>query len=460
MRIYVPDYVKDVMKVLKQRGYQAYVVGGAVRDQLLRLKPNDYDIATNARPWEVKEIFSKIGWTVAPVGEEYGVILVVHPAKRVGIEVTTFRSEIYLEPGNRRRMVAKFADTLEDDVKRRDFTINGLASDMDGNIVDYVGGVEDIKRGIVRFIGVPEDRIREDPLRMLRAVRFASTLNFSLDDRSLEAIRSMHEWINYVSWERVGEEIMKTAKKGGISRFTLLLWESNLWMEILPELKEMNETKHGVGYTHYGETVFEHTINVLNRLDKMNTPPEVRLAGLLHDIGKPYTVKKNQNGKVSFIGHERVGAEISERVLRKWRLPRRTVSTVASLVRHHMVPVNMSHTLNPVNMASRVISRYGPRIGIRLLILAYADTGDQKFLVSLQHARKMLSTPKPLVDGRTIMELYGVHPGPEVGKIKEELYNLQLRLNLKTKNEVINAGCKILKLCGKRSRDRKAVRNG
>ena len=437
------------MKVLEQRGYQAYVVGGAVRDQLLGLKPNDYDIATNARPWEVKEVFSGIGWSVAPVGEEYGVVMVIHPLKRVGIEVTTFRSEIYLEPGNRRRMVARFADTLEEDVERRDFTINGLASDTDGNIVDYVGGVEDIKRGIVRFIGVPEDRIREDPLRMLRAIRFASTLNFTLDNRSLEAIRNMHEWINYVSCERVGEEIMKTAKKGGVSRFTILLWKSNLWIEILPELKEMNETRHGVGYTHYGETVFEHTVNVLNILDKMNTPPEVRLAGLLHDIGKPATIKKYPNGKVSFIGHEKIGAEISERILRKWRLPRRTISTVVTLVRHHMVPVNMSRTLKPANIASRIISKYGPRIGIKLLILAYADTRDSKLLESIKYIRKMSSTPKPLVDGRTIMELYDVRPGPEVGKIKEELYNLQLRLNLKTKNDVIREACRVLKLCAK-----------
>ncbi len=307
----IPRDVLDALLILSSR-FKAYLVGGCVRDLLLGSNPEDYDIATNVRPQQVLELFRELGWITVPKGIEYGVVSVVHPQTRREIEIATFRKEFYARDFDRRSAVVEFSDDLRDDVVRRDFTVNALAMDVHGNVVDYVGGLRDLEDGIIRFVGNPLERIREDPLRMLRAIRLAAKLGFKIEPRTLNAIQQNAELLRYVSWERIGEEIRKAAKTPRFAMFVKLLYESKLYRYAMPELEDMARCRHpSDGSPHRGETVLEHTINVIEQLDRWKADWVTKIAALLHDVGKPRCAQII-GGKLVFWRHEVVGAEIAE----------------------------------------------------------------------------------------------------------------------------------------------------
>ncbi len=446
----IPFDVREAMDILRRHGYEAYLVGGCVRDLILGIEPNDYDVVTNARPEEVLTIFERLGWIVVPKGIEYGVVSVVNPVTRREIEIATYRKEFYAQEFNRRSAVVEFANSLAEDVARRDFTINALAMDENGDVIDYVGGLEDLKKGIIRFVGNPDERIREDPLRMLRALRFAAKLGFRIDPKTLEAIKRNTELIKYVSWERIGDEIVKAAKTNHFALFVKLLYETGLYKYILPELGEMARTRHGFGEHHRGETVLEHTLEVLERLDKMHADYVTKLAALLHDVAKPIT-RREMGGKVTFYGHEVAGAKLAEKILRRWRRPSKLIEEVKEIIRAHMEPLTMAKQgLDARKIAAKLVAKHG-KLAINILELAMADAPEYAKLFSeaIRYAKEMLSKPKPLVSGYEVMKLYGVKPGPEVGKIKNALYEIQLRYGLKSKKEVIERACKELGICPK-----------
>jgi len=454
----IPGDVVETAAVLDREAGDPHLVGGAVRDLILGLEPSDYDIATRLRPHEVMALFEGLGWRVVPKGVEYGVVSVIHPETRREIEIATFRKEWYGEPGNRRNVAIVYSDRIEDDLARRDFTINAMAVSMSrgrfGELVDPFGGMEDLRRGIIRFVGRPEERIREDPLRSLRAVRFAAKLGYEIDTSSMEAIRRLGKWILNVSRERWGEEIRKASGAPRFARFIRLMVDTSLHKFILPELDDLMETYHGVGYHHRGESVYEHTLEALSRADAVyewglvrgEDAVVLRLAVLFHDFGKPDTWSQTCTAslcRVQFIGHERVSAEKAQEVIvNRWRLPWSIARRVSAIIRAHHAPLQMPSE----RLAEALTARYGD-IAYLLALHAYADTGEKHYLTVADEVKRLQSRPKPLLNGRDVMGIYGLKPGPWVGAAKQILYMVQLATGAASKETVVARACDLGILC-------------
>ena len=449
----LPGHVLRVLETLEKAGYEAYVVGGAVRDILLGLEPSDYDVATSARPGEILELFSRLGWRTVPKGIRYGVVSVVDPETREEIEVATFRREYYPLDYARRVVRVEYADSIYEDLSRRDFTVNAMAMDSSGDVVDSFGGIEDLRRGVVRFVGEPSERIREDPLRMLRAARFAARLGFRIDEESLEAIRENHWKLRFVSRERIGVEVFKAMSGKEPWRFPGILYETMLYRVAYPHLGPMAAARHDSRRQHYGETVLEHTADVMRRLAGTGrAAPGLMLAAMLHDVGKPFTAR-SAGGRVTFHLHEVVGARIATAmVLAHWRLPRRLASFVQAVVKLHHVPLALLDALRDTRRAAaRLLSRYW-ELAEPLALHAYADTGDEAYLRLLREVEEMKTRhASRILTGHDVMAIYGIRPGPEVGRVLRLAQELALRRRLKTKEEVVEALCEEHGICPARA---------
>ena len=328
------DTAARIVRRLQTAGHEAYLVGGCVRDIFLGVAPEDYDIVTSARPEEVQALFDR----TIPVGISFGVILVVEEGRN--FEVATYRAEEDYDDGRRPSRV-RFASAAED-VRRRDFTINGLLMDtVTGEVVDCVGGRKDIEERIIRTIGEPGLRFAEDHLRMLRAVRFAANLNFSLDPPTRAAIGEHAREIRRISAERVRDELNSLLTHGGARRGMELLADTRLLREILPEVAAVHGVQQPPIYHPEGD-VWVHILAMLELLPLTDGKADARLAWgvVLHDTGKAVTRSEDASG-VHFYGHVRRGAEIAESILRRLRLSNTDVETVVSLVREHMLFMNV-----------------------------------------------------------------------------------------------------------------------
>lgn len=320
------DTATGIIRTLRRAGHEAYLVGGCVRDLLRGAEPGDYDIVTSARPDEVRALFPH----TVPVGEEFGVVLVVEGGRN--FEVATFRTEGPYEDG-RRPSEVRFA-TAEEDVTRRDFTVNGLLMDPEtGEVVDHVGGRADIEDRIIRTIGRPDERFAEDHLRILRAVRFAANLGFHIEPATLAAVTRSAASIRRISAERVREELTKLLTGGGARRGMELLGETGLLHEVLPEAERMRGCGQPPQFHPEGD-VWEHVLRMLDLMPGWSDP---RLAWgvVMHDIGKPVTRSDDARG-VHFYGHTKKGEEIASAVMRRLRFSGADIEGVLALVHHHM----------------------------------------------------------------------------------------------------------------------------
>lgn len=316
---------RHVVAKLKSSGYQAYFVGGCVRDLLLGGQPKDYDISTDARPEQITALFSNSGL----VGAHFGVVLVREHGAQV--EVATFRSDHAYVDG-RHPAGVDFETDPRQDVLRRDFTINALLLDPDRDaVLDFVGGRDDLRDRIVRAIGDPEVRFGEDHLRMLRAVRFAARLDYQIDAATFDAIRRLHGLIQSVSAERVRDELVRILTEGGARRGFELLDEAGLLSEILPEVAAMKGVAQPPEYHPEGD-VWTHTLLLLERL--RNPSPTLALGALLHDVGKPPTFRVA--GRIRFDGHVEKGVEMAVGILTRLRFSNDEIRQVIALVANHM----------------------------------------------------------------------------------------------------------------------------
>ena len=326
----IPGEIVRVMKLVK-----GYLVGGPVRDILLGLTPHDFDIASPYTPDEVEDILHRAGIPTYEVGKRFGTVGAI--VGKYKVEITTFRKETYDFVSRKPKVV--FAKNIAEDLARRDFTINAMAMGPDGSIVDPFHGVEDLRRGIIRFVGNPEHRILEDPLRILRALRFAARFGFKIDESSIRAIVKLSPELRRISKERIKDELYKAAQT---PRFTLYIvlndkyglfkFYGPTWEEIIAKMHKIRHSKRGY---HYGETVWQHTIDVLSRMDNWGYPCQLKIAGLTHDVGKveTATVKK---GVVHFYEHEKVGVDIAIKMLRELKASGKMMKYVAFIVRYHM----------------------------------------------------------------------------------------------------------------------------
>jgi poly(A) polymerase len=333
------DFATSIVRTLRDRGFQAYLVGGCVRDLLLGREPKDYDVATDATPNQVMAIFPE---TYA-VGAQFGVVLVPAPdseeqktaseaSKSKTVEVATFRSDIGYSDGRHPNEV-RFSKNPGEDVERRDFTINGMLLDpLSGEVLDFVGGRRDLRSGIIRTIGDPQKRFGEDKLRMLRAIRFAASFDYRIDSDTFAAIRDSAEQIGAVSRERVRDELTRMLTEGRGRRAFLLLDESGLLRQVLPEISAMKGVRQPPEFHPEGD-VFIHTLLLLDNLPHP-CPMTLGWGALLHDVGKPPTFRVAE--RIRFDGHVDIGVKMAEEICTRLRFSNEDAHQILALVENHM----------------------------------------------------------------------------------------------------------------------------
>ncbi|MGC9610860.1 MAG: HD domain-containing protein [Minisyncoccia bacterium] len=424
MEVKIPKEIKGISKKLKDNGYQAYLVGGCVRDLFLKRAPKDWDIATDAAPAEIQKIFPDSVYE-----NDFGTVGVKTDSedeKLKIVEITTFRLEGKYSD-KRHPDEVKFAKKIEDDLARRDFTINALAlsasEGMAEGIVDPFGGQRDLKNKIIRTVGDPNKRFEEDALRLLRAVRFSAELGFEIEPATLKAIKDQAGLLEVITKERIRDEFMKIIMVEGAAPGIILLEDAGLLKYIIPELRE------GIGCAqnkHHIYTVFDHNVRALNYAVEKKYSLEVRLASLFHDIGKPRS-KRGEGPDATFHGHEVVGARMAVKLMDRLRFPKELALKVIHLIRYHMFYYNVGDVSEAG--VRRFIARVGPENVGELLKVREADRIGSKvpkaFPYKLRHLLFMIEKvkhdpihPKMLkVRGDDVMSLLNLKAGPKIGKI-------------------------------------------
>ncbi|GIW67571.1 MAG: HDIG domain-containing protein [Candidatus Parcubacteria bacterium] len=419
----LPSEVLQIWQKLIDHNYQAFLVGGCVRDLLLDRKPKDWDITTDALPEEILKIFpnafyeNRFGTVGIKTNSEDETLRV--------IEVTTFRQEKEYRDLRRPEEVI-FIKDLETDLQRRDFTINALALSIDGDIIDLFDGIKDLKNKIIRTVGDPEKRFREDALRLMRAIRLACELNFTIETKTFKAIQKFAYLIQYIAHERIRDEFNRIIMSRNAVIGIELLRQTNLLKEILPELDRC----YGVGQNkHHKYDVYLHSLKSLDYAVKKNYPLYLRLAVLFHDIAKPLT-KQGEGPNCTFYGHEILGAKITKRILERLRYSNEIIKKVTHLVSQHMFYLEIDK-VTPAAVR-RLVRRVGQENLEDLFKLRHADrigSGVPKaepyrlrylrYLIEKVHLEPI--TPKMLnINGYDLLNL-GVPHGPKIGWILKAL---------------------------------------
>ena len=422
----IPDEVRDVLSRLEKAGHDAYVVGGSVRHLIMDEKPNDWDITTNARPDDVLALFPDRFYE-----NKFGTVGVKTDSDNANlkvIEVTTYRTESGYSD-KRHPDEIKFADKLEDDLGRRDFTINALALRDNGEVVDLFGGQADIDKKIIRAVGDPEKRFGEDALRMMRGVRLSAQTGFEIEDATFKAIHKNHNLMNSVSKERIRDELIKLVNSGHADAGIELLRETELMKYVLPGLLE----GVGVGQNkHHIYTVWEHNVKALRYACDMKYSFEVRLASLLHDVGKPRS-KRGDGIDSTFYGHEIIGARMAAEELDRLRFPKEQADKIIKLVRYHLFYYNVGEVTE--SSVRRLVANIGKENVEDLIKVREADrigSGVPKAKpYKLRHLQFMIDkvardpiSPKMLkVNGNDLIKKLGITPGPRLGYIISALMN-------------------------------------
>ena len=409
----VPADVTRVVETLIANGFEAFVVGGCVRDAIRGIDPQDWDVATSAKPDAIQGLFKRSLYT-----NRFGTVVVSSGAHE--IEVTTYRIEADYADHRRPEEVA-FTESLHEDLARRDFTMNAMAwrpaAGGGGELVDPFGGRADLEARLVRAVGDPAERFAEDALRMLRAVRFASVLRMRIEAATADAIQASARLAGALSGERIQQELNKVLLADTPSTGIRLLSDLGLLAVLCPELEICKSIPQDKAIA---QDVFEHSLITVDA-----TPPDLvlRLAGLFHDVGKPETMADGH-----FHQHEFVGEAIARRVLRRWKYPKDTVAAVAHLIRHHMFWYQTDWTGSAVR---RFIRKVGLEVIPDLFALRRADNigsgvrtprmyalGDLWTRVQEEIERSTAFSPRDLeVDGTDVMRELGIAPGPDVGRV-------------------------------------------
>jgi poly(A) polymerase len=445
------DDAVAVVRRLRAEGHEAFLVGGCVRDIVRGVTPQDFDIVTAARPEQVGALFAR----TIPIGARFGVVLVIEGGRPY--EVAAFRSETGYDDGRRPSQVA-FA-TAEEDVRRRDFTVNGLLMDPEtGRIIDYVDGRRDIERRLIRTIGNPVERFAEDHLRMLRAVRFTAALGFTIDPETLAAIRRQAPAVRRISAERIREELNRILTSGGAREGMELLDESGLLQEILPEIMALKGVDQPPAFHPEGD-VWEHTLRMLAFLPgkeelgrKMSSGDHdfqrtcLAWAVVLHDTGKAVTRSENATG-THFYGHVQQGEEIAAAILRRLRFSREETETILALVRGHMLFMNVQE-MRP-NRLKRFLRQ--PDFLLHLELHRLDCLGSHGLLEHHEFCLRKLGEysteelrPSPLLTGQDLIGM-GYAPGPVFREILCAVEDAQLSGEVADAEE---ARCLVLKRWG------------
>ena len=427
-----------IVQTLQDAGYTAYFAGGCVRDMLLDLHPKDYDVATNAKPEEVEKLIEK----TEPIGKSFGVIL----AKRGShsVEIATFRKESDHYDG-RRPSTIYFTDAKEDAI-RRDFTINGMFFDpVEQKLIDYVDGQKDLSQGYIRFIGDPEERIVEDHLRIIRAIRFKHTFDFAYDPETFAALKKNVKLVNKLSIQRVREELIKIFSLPNTADVLRDMESLGLLEIYIPELLETRGVEQGK-HAHAEGDVWHHIMRCLESMPK-HTDYLTRLGVIFHDIAKPQTRSRDEHGNLNFHGHEHLGGEMAVKILKRLGFSKQDQQTVSWLVKHHLMDNALFQMTETRRQHWFRMENFG-----RLLEVMKADakgcspthlkdwTKLHKMYEEWKRQEKELKKLEDLmpVDGKDIMEHFKLEPGQEVGRLLNLVREAYLDEHIFSKEEAFS----------------------
>lgn len=418
MTIQLPEDVKKIIEIIEKAGYEAYAVGGCVRDSLLMRNPNDWDITTSAKPEKVKELFKK----TIDTGIEHGTVTIM--MHHVGYEVTTYRIDGEYEDARHPKNVT-FTSNLIEDLKRRDFTINAMAYNDRSGIVDAFDGISDLEKGIIRAVGNPRERFDEDVLRMMRAVRFSAQLGYSIEEDTKKAIKELFPNLQKISAERIQVELVKLVSSDHPEKMRDL-YETGITAVILPEFDKAMVTAQN--NPHHCYTVGEHIIQSMAASD---ADKNIRLAMLYHDIGKPECLTTDEKGIDHFYGHPEVSGRICKASLRKLKFDNDTIHTVVQLVTHHDYQI-----LPEKKYVRRAMNRIGKDIFPLLLKVKQADLHAQSTYQREEKQEKLdeiCALYKEIIQENECVDLkglavtgsdliaWGMKPGRELGEMLSQL---------------------------------------
>lgn len=425
-----------IVETLRARGHSAYFAGGCVRDLLFGVAPQDFDVATSAHPEQVMELFPE----TLPVGAQFGVVLVVArppEGKPIHVEVATYRSDVGYSDG-RHPDAVRYSSSAQEDVQRRDFTINGLLLDpINNQVLDYVGGRADLHRKLIRSIGDPRVRFAEDKLRMMRAVRFAARLGYEIEPATLAAIRALASEIHQVSRERIRDELDKMLTEGHAKHCFELLDTTGLLVEVLPEIAAMKGVEQPPEYHPEGD-VWTHTLLLLDGLEK-GCSKSLAWGVLLHDVGKPPTFRVAPD-RIRFDRHAEVGTRMAEAICRRLRFSGEETEQVAALVANHMRFGDVK------KMKESTLKRFLrlPHFEEHLELHRLDCSASHRDLSLYEFTREKLEKtpeaeirPAPLITGRDLIEL-GWKPGPIFKTALQQVEDAQLEGILHTRGEALS----------------------
>ncbi len=423
----IPKEVSCVTNTLRKGGFEAYLVGGCVRDILQNIKPKDWDITTNAKPKEIQTLFRETFCE-----NNYGTVGIISETDDSTIkviEVTPYRTEeTYTD--KRRPDSVLFHGKLEDDLKRRDFTINAIAYDESkGQLIDIYSGIKDIKNKTLRTVGSPTERFNEDALRLIRAIRFSTDLGFTIETETQNAIIKKSTNLKYISLERIRDEFTKIIMTKNPMVGIIMFQKFGLLKYILPEIE------HGINIQQNGDhiySVWEHNLRALQHSADRDWPLHVRLSALLHDVSKPETRRwSNKKNNWTFYGHDVIGGRVSQEILRRLKYPQKIIEVVSLLVRHHLFFSDIEKiTLSAVR---RIIKNVGPENVWDLMKVRACDRIGmgrpkeepyrlRKYESMIEEAiRDPVSVGMLKIDGLKIMEITYEKPGPKIGLILNAL---------------------------------------
>lgn len=420
MNFFMPKNVGLIIDRLEQNGFEAYTVGGCVRDAVLGKRPKDYDVATSALPEQVKECFRD--FKVIETGIKHGTVTVV--SENENVEVTTFRVDGSYSD-HRRPDTVRFSSSLEDDLARRDFTINAMAYNPRKGLTDPYGGQRDLFLRKISCVGNPRERFNEDALRIMRALRFASELGFTIEYRTAEAIRQMKNLLENISVERISHELILLLC--GAEPFKVLTDFADVFTVIIPEIKPCIGFEQHNRYHIYD--VWTHTAAAV---EHSKPQPDVRLALMLHDIAKPACFKMDEEGNGHFYGHEKLGAEMAETILKRLRFPNETISRASQLIKYHYAT-----PLDDDKVIKRLLAMLGEENFFLLLEVMKGDSNAKQSscLERVQTLECMRKTAKRLIEENQCLKLSDLAAngddmmkigfrGKETGAILDELLNL------------------------------------
>lgn len=446
----IPPYVSEILKLIESSGHKAYVAGGAVRDIVLGKTPHDYDIATSAKPDETVSIFKKAGINYYDNAAKHGTVTAVTPEGDV--EVTTFREDGSYSDMRRPDEVV-FKTTIEEDVRRRDFTINAMYMDSEGKIYDPEGGQNDCEKQFIRAVGNPDERFREDALRILRAIRFCSRLGFEIEPDTLRAMETHADELKKISGERIATEL--TGIVTGKYAPQAVRTGCRVLSVIIPEIGECEGFEQHSKY--HDRDVLEHTLDVLGYIpyvENEGRDPELAMAALFHDLGKPACFRFDDHGAGHMKGHPKVSEEIALRVLNELKCPKLFISNVSLLVRLHdtyiypdRIQVHKFMSMYPEEILNKL------KVLQRADILAHSPLGQTRIkrLEELNEISEELKASGAVfdikgleIDGCDLISL-GVKEGPVIGDILKKIFNRYIEGEcVNTKESLTNEAKKII----------------